>query len=199
MESLDNLDTLVLRKRRARLLNPISAPPSFLLAVLFNYMPPQPIPPPYNPPQPQPQQHNAQPMEQESYDRRRESLAGEVADIKVDLLRAMNAQDLHEDMHAKRVEATTTRGENARAAAVAKARANKQVEQTPEPQPKFRERHNQKEHSARVVGVTTCQNSGRSYSVEVSRAQPHRPQHNNTQAPTSHPQTRSETKRYGLE
>jgi hypothetical protein len=54
---MDALDALVLRKRRDRLMNPVTAPMVFLQEVMFNYAPPPPIPsatPQYVPPQ-QPQ------------------------------------------------------------------------------------------------------------------------------------------------
>ena len=41
---MDDLDRLILRKRRDHLLNPISAPLAFLEEILFNYTSPQPIP-----------------------------------------------------------------------------------------------------------------------------------------------------------
>ena len=41
---MDALDALVLRKRRDRLMNPITAPVVFLQEVMFNYAPPPPIP-----------------------------------------------------------------------------------------------------------------------------------------------------------
>jgi hypothetical protein len=117
MES--ELDTLVLKKRRARLLNPQSAPESFLVAAMFQYVPPQPFPQ-YNPPQEE---------EPPDYERRRESLAGDVADIKVDLTRALDAQALHEDKHVERIEAEATRRASSRAAGVSKARASTALEE----------------------------------------------------------------------
>jgi len=54
---MDTLDALVFRKRRDRLMNPVTAPMVFLQEVMFHYVPPPPIPgvvPQYVPPiQPQ--------------------------------------------------------------------------------------------------------------------------------------------------
>jgi hypothetical protein len=194
MES--ELDTLVLKKRRARLLNPQTAPESFLVSTMFQYMPPQPIPQ-YNPPQPQ------QPME-EDYDRRRESLASEVSDIKIDLLRAMDAQHLHENKHSERIEAAATRGESARAASVAKARGeNVEHEPQPEEQPQTEERYNQKAHDARVERDTSRRISARSSSVMRSRTsathgQTDRAFPTDTPAIPQRTRTRAETKMSGL-
>ena len=44
---MDALDEATLRKRRDRLLNPITAPFIFLREAMFTYAPPPPIPPPF--------------------------------------------------------------------------------------------------------------------------------------------------------
>jgi hypothetical protein len=195
MES--ELDTLVLKKRRARLLNPQTAPESFLVSTMFQYMPPQPIPQ-YNPPQPQ------QPME-EDYDRRRESLASEVSDIKKNLLRAMDAQHLHENKHSERIDAAAARGESARASVVTKARGEN-VKQAREPQPeeqlKKEERHDQKARDARVERDTSRRSSARSSSVMRSRASVTHGQNDRAYPADTPPlqhrtRTRSETKMSG--
>jgi hypothetical protein len=45
---MDDLDTFTLRKRRDRLLNPITAPAAVLEAAMFHYAPPPPVPPAYH-------------------------------------------------------------------------------------------------------------------------------------------------------